>query len=387
MLLTEWLVPLLTVFLGLMAAVMAWKAKCACEEVTRRLEENASRNRSEMQNFVAVHLNGLREELRHGRLDQGARLDGISALVHERLEKIQAVSERRLEDIRHTVDGRLKATLETQIGESFRLVGERLEQVQRGLGEMQLLAQDVGGLKRVLSNVKVRGVLGEAQLGALLEQFLAPQQYGANVRVKPRSAEMVEYAVKLPGTEEGSSVWLPVDAKFPLEDYQRMQEALEAGDLVAAETSGKALEQRILSQARDIRDKYISPPTTTDFALLFLPFEGLFAETLRRPGLVERIARECRVHIVGPSTLVAFLNSLQVGFRTLAISKRSAEVWKLLASVKQEFGKFGEALQAADRKLDEAKLKLGHISERSRILGQRLSGIEIDHENEVKSME
>ncbi|MFZ1613575.1 MAG: DNA recombination protein RmuC, partial [Holophaga sp.] len=223
---------------------------------------------------------------------------------------------------------------------------------------------------------KSRGILGEAQLGALLEQFLAPAQYAANVKVKPRSAESVEYAVKLPGAQEGEHVWLAIDAKFPIEDYQRLGEAYEHGDPAAVEAAGKALELRLLSQARDIRDKYINPPVTTDFALLFLPFEGLFAEALRRPGLLERIQRECRVSLVGPTTLTAFLNSLQVGFRTLAITKRSAEVWKLLSTIKTEFGRFGEALQALDRKLDEAKTRLGTVSERSRILNDKLVRVE-----------
>jgi len=270
----------------------------------------------------------------------------------------------------------LHEALEKRLGESFNLVAQRLEQVQKGLGEMQTLAQDVGGLKRALTNVKTRGVLGEAQLGALLEQFLSAGQYAANVKVKPRSAEVVEFAVKLPGPEEGATVWLPIDAKFPLEDYQRLMEAYEIGDLAAVETAGRALEVRLLSQARDIRDKYIAPPYSTDFALLFLPFEGLYAEALRRPGLLERLQRECKVTFVGPTTLTAFLNSLQVGFKTLAISKQSGEVWKVLGQVKTEFGKFGESLAVVQKKLDEASTKLGEVSKGKERMEKRLAGVE-----------
>ncbi len=362
--------------LGLLAALGAWRPRGNSEALFRRVEEAASRSRTELQHFLVTQLLPLREELRLARLDQGARLDALQNKVQERLERIGTLNEQKLEEMRRTVDERLQATLEQRLGESFRLVGERLEQVQRGLGEMQALAQDVGGLKRALTNVKSRGVLGEAQLGALLEQFLAPGQYASNVKMKPRSLEMVEYAVKLPGTQEGEQVWLPIDAKFPLEDYQRLGEAWEAGDPAGVEAAGKALEQRLLAQGREIRDKYLAPPLTTDFALLFLPFEGLFAEALRRPGLLERLQRDCRVTLVGPTTLTAFLNSLQVGFRTLAITKRSSEVWRLLGTVKADFGKFGEALQAVDRKLDEAKSRLGTVSERSRILGERLTRVE-----------
>lgn len=372
----ELILLILAIFLALVAAIGAWRPRRDTDQLARQVEDSASRGRTEFQSLLVTQLQPLREELRQGRLDQGARLEGLQAQVQERLERIGTGNEAKLEEMRRTVDERLQTTLEQRIGESFRLVSERLELVQRGLGEMQALAQDVGGLKRALTNVKSRGILGEAQLGALLEQFLAPAQYAANVKVKPRSAESVEYAVKLPGAQEGEHVWLAIDAKFPIEDYQRLGEAYEQGDPAAVEAAGKALELRLLSQARDIRDKYINPPVTTDFALLFLPFEGLFAEALRRPGLLERIQRECRVSLVGPTTLTAFLNSLQVGFRTLAITKRSAEVWKLLSTIKTEFGRFGEALQALDRKLDEAKTRLGTVSERSRILNDKLVRVE-----------
>ena len=378
----------LATLLALLAALGAWRPRTEGELISRIMEEAASRSRTEFQHLLSTQLQSIREELRSARLDQGARLESLQGKVQERLERMSTANEARLEEMRRTVDERLQVTLEQRLGESFRLVGDRLEQVQRGLGEMQALAQDVGGLKRALTNVKSRGVLGEAQLGALLEQFLARGQYEANVKIRPRSGEIVEYAVKLPGTQEGEHVWLPVDAKFPLEDYQRLCEAYEAGDSLAVEANGKALEQRLLGQARDVRDKYLAPPYTTDFALMFLPFEGLYAEALRRPGLLERLQRECRVTILGPTTLTAFLNSLQVGFRTLAITKRSSEVWKLLGTVKMEFGRFGESLQAVDRKLDEAKTRLGTVSERSRILGEKLTRVEsMPEESPVDSTE
>jgi DNA recombination protein RmuC len=379
----------------------------------RHLDDQASRSRAEVLQGLSLQLQPLREELaqirttaaqgqeqllriqaerlaagfqalgaalqdalRQARAEQGDQLRQVQEQVQQRLDALQQSNEARLEQIRRTVDEQLHAALEKRLGESFSLVAERLEQVQKGLGEMQTLAQDVGGLKRALTNVKTRGVLGEAQLGALLEQYLAPGQYAANVKVRPRSNELVEFAVKLPGPEEGGTVWLPIDAKFPIEDYQRLTEAYEAGDLAAVETAGRSLEMRLLSQARDIRDKYIAPPASTDFALLFLPFEGLYAESLRRPGLLERLQRECKVTFVGPTTLTAFLNSLQVGFKTLAISRQSSEVWKVLGQVKTEFGKFGTALESVQKKLDEASTKLGEVAKGRDRMEKRLSGVE-----------
>jgi DNA recombination protein RmuC len=372
------------------------------EALRRHTDELASRDRAESQQALVAHLRPLmaelaelktaqaeklaegfrllaaatQEALRASREEQAVQLNQVQQQVEKRLETIQKSNEERLEQIRHTVDEKLHEALEKRLGESFNLVAQRLELVQKGLGEMQTLAQDVGGLKRALTNVKIRGVLGEAQLGALLEQFLAPGQYAANVKVRPRSPEVVEFAVKLPGPEEGATVWLPIDAKFPLEDYQRLMEAYEVGDLAAVEGAGRALEARLLSQARDIRDKYIAPPYSTDFALLFLPFEGLYAEALRRPGLLERIQRECKVTFVGPTTLTAFLNSLQVGFKTLAITKQSGEVWKVLGQVKTEFGKFGESLAVVQKKLDEASHKLGEVSKGKERMEKRLAGVE-----------
>lgn len=414
------LILLCSLVAALAALLAAWAAlrrpgtdPALLEVLRRQQEELASRNRTETLQGLSLQVQPLREELaqartaqaqgqeqllrvqaeklasgfqaqgaalqealRLARAEQGEQLRQVQEQVRQRLEALQQSNEARLEQIRRTVDEQLHAALEKRLGESFSLVAQRLEQVQKGLGEMQNLAQDVGGLKRALTNVKTRGVLGEAQLGALLEQYLAPGQYAANVRVKPRASEVVEYAVKLPGAEEGGTVWLPIDAKFPIEDYQRLTEAYEAGDFAAVEAAGKALEARLLSQARDIRDKYIAVPHSTDFALLFLPFEGLYAEALRRPGLLERVQRECRVTFVGPTTLTAFLNSLQVGFKTLAISRRSGEVWKVLGQVKTEFGRFGEALASVQRKLEEASGKLEDVSRRKDQMERRLSGVE-----------
>lgn len=344
----------------------------------------AEQSRQLAERFEALNRT-LQAALKDGRQEQNDQLQRVQDQVQNKLDSIQKSNEAKLEQMRHTVDEKLHATLEQRLGESFKLVSERLEQVQLGLGAMQNLASDVGGLKRALTNVKTRGVLGEAQLGALLEQFLAPSQYASNVKVRPRSNEIVEYAVKLPGPEEGRTVWLPIDAKFPIEDYQRLMEAYEIGDLATVEVSARALENRLLGQARDIRDKYVAPPDTTDFALLFLPFEGLYAEALRRPGLLEKLQKDCKVTIVGPTTLTAFLNALQVGFKTLAITKQSSEVWKVLGAIKTEFGKFGEALEALDKKLDEAKTKLGTVSDRNRIMGNRLTKVEALPEAEAQA--
>jgi DNA recombination protein RmuC len=304
--------------------------------------------------------------------------------VDQRLQLIQKANEEKLEQMRKTVDEKLHDTLERRLGESFKLVSDRLELVQKGLGEMQTLANDVGGLKRALTNVKNRGVLGEAQLGALLEQFLSPGQYIANAQVKRNSAERVEFAVKFPGPGD-EPVLLPIDAKFPIEDYQRLLDAYETADVDGVARSAQALESRILSQAREIRDKYVNPPTTTNFGLLFLPFEGLYAEALRRPGLLDKL-QGYKVSLVGPTTLTAFLNSLQMGFRTLAISKQSAEVWKILAAIKTDFGKFGEALEAVQKKLDEAGSKLGDVSKRSSILQKKLGKVDVLPEAEAQAL-
>jgi len=273
----------------------------------------------------------------------------LRATLYERLTEIQTDTARKLEEMRKTVDEKLHATLEQRLGESFKQVSDRLEQVHRGLGEMQTLASGVGDLKRVLTNVKIRGTWGEVQLGALLEQVLTPDQYAKNVCTVPNSRDLVEFAIKLPGKADGIPVWLPVDAKFPVEDYQRLMDAQDKADIEQMEIAAKALENRIKQEAKTIRDKYIEPPHTTDFGILFLPTEGLYAEVLRRPGLADFIQREYRVIVSGPTSFAALLNSLQMGFRTLAIEHRSSEIWTLLGEVKTEFGKFGDVIDATQK--------------------------------------
>src|SRR5437016_533971 len=268
----------------------------------------------------------------------------VRTTLETRLQALQQGNETRLEQMRATVEEKLQTTLDGRLGESFRLVSERLEQVHRGLGEMQALAAGVGDLKRVLGNVKSRGVFGEVQLAALLEQVLLADQYAANVATRPGSSDRVDFAIRLPGRNGDSAVWLPIDAKFPIEDYERLVAAQERADAAGAEDAGRALEARVRSEARTLREKYVEPPHTTDFAVLFLPTEGLFAEVLRRPGLAEALNRELRVVVAGPTTLAAMLNSLQMGFRTLAIEQRSSEVWQVLGAVKTEFARFGEWL-------------------------------------------
>jgi len=279
--------------------------------------------------------------------------------------------------MRATVDEKLHATLEQRLGDSFRQVSERLEQVHRGFGEMQTLASGVGDLRKVLTNIKTRGGWGEVQLGNLLEQVLTPDQFARNVAPKPNSGERVEYAVKLPGpTGDGTPLWLPIDAKFPQEDYQRLVEAQERCDAPAVEEASNALVRVVKEEAKKIAEKYVSPPHTTDFAILFLPTEGLYAELIRRPGLCERIQQDHRVMLAGPTTLAALLTALQMGFQTLAIGKRSSEVWKVLGAVKTEFGKFGVALDKVHEKLQQATNIVDSAKVRSRVMQRRLAGAE-----------
>ena len=302
------------------------------------------------------------------------RLAEIRGTLEEKLRELQADNAGRLEQMRATVDEKLNATLEQRLGESFRMVSDRLEQVHRGLGEMQALASDVGDLKRVLANVKTRGIWGEVQLSALLEQMLAPGQYAANVATVPGSSERVEFAIRLPGRD--AAVWLPVDAKFPREDWERLQQAHDRADAVAADEAGRALESRIRTEARRIRDKYLSPPATTDFALMFLPTEGLYAEVVRRAGLVDELQRECRVVLAGPTTLCALLNSLQMGFRTFAVEQRTSEVWAVLGAVKTEFGKFGDVLAKTRQQLQSVSNSLDTAEVRSRAIVRKLRDVE-----------
>lgn len=302
----------------------------------------------------------------------------LRAIVDERLRHMQTDNAQRLEQMRQTVDERLTATLEQRLGESFKQVSERLEQVHKGLGEMQTLAHGVGDLKQVLTNVKTRGTWGEVQLGTLLEQMLSPEQYAQNVACKLGCAERVEFAIKLPGQpgRDGEPVWLPIDAKFPVEDYQRMLDAQDRGDLAGLEAAARALEARIKASARDIQSKYLDPPRTTDFAIMFLPTEGLYAEVLRKPGFADSLQRDFRVLVTGPTTLGAVLNSLQMGFRILTVEKRSSEVWQLLGAVKTQFSQFGVLLDKVHKKLDQASTTIEDAARKSRTIERRLSTVQ-----------
>ena len=314
------------------------------------------------------------------------QLENLRGVVDERLLQLQGENAKKLDEMRATVDEKLQGTLEKRLGEAFQQVSERLEAVHQGLGEMQNLANGVGDLKKVLTNVKTRGTWGEIALGELLDSVLTPDQYQRNVAIKRGSQERVDFAIRLPGREEEGTVWLPIDAKFPTEDYHRLVEAEERGELETAELARKGLEERVLAEARSIRDKYVSPPKTTDFAVLFLPSEGIYAELLRRPGLVERLQRDCRVSLAGPTTLAALLNSLQMGFRTLAIEKRSSEVRKLLGAVKTQFGGFSSLLEKVNEKLLQASNTIDKASQKSRYIERRLTKVEGLPEGESRAL-
>jgi len=306
----------------------------------------------------------------------GTKLEAVRVTVEGKLQSIQADNANQLELMRQTVDEKLQGTLEKRLGDSFKQVSERLEQVHKGFGEMQALATGVGDLKKVLTNVKTRGTWAEVQLGAMLEQMLNPEQFVTNVATK-ESGERVEFAIKLPGQgANDETVLLPIDAKFPIEDYHRLLEAQEKGAVDGVELAAKQLEQRVKACARDICEKYLNPPRTTDFGIMFLPIEGLFAEVIRRDGLCELIQRECRVVVAGPTTLWSILNSLQMGFRTLAIQKRSSEVWNLLAAVKTEWTRYGDILDAVQKKLNEASEKIDKARTRSRAIGRKLRDVQ-----------
>lgn len=362
------------------------------QQLAKLTESNAAQLEAVRQSLV---LNGqqMREEqtsalrrfgeAQHQQLTQLAegnerRLAEVRATLEQKLKDIEVNNATKLEEMRRTVDEKLHATLEQRLGESFKLVSDRLEQVHRGLGEMQTLAAGVGDLKRVLTNVKTRGIWGEVQLQALLEQLLTPDQFAKNVATKPGSAERVEFAIALPGQSSDSNtpVWLPIDAKFPREDYERLLDAQERADPVAVEEASKALETRIRLEAKTIADKYLAPPHTTDFALLFLPTEGLYAEVLRRPGLSDLLQREYRVTVAGPTTLTALLNSLQMGFRTLAIERRSSEVWQVLGAVKTEFTKFGDVLAKTKAQLETVTRSIDKAEVRTRAMARQLKAVE-----------
>jgi DNA recombination protein RmuC len=337
----------------------------AQERGERLIREEMARSREENSNAAKTQ----RGELT-------TSLESVRGIVDLRLKQLQEDNTGQLEKMRATVDEKLQGTLEKRLGESFKLVSDRLEQVHQGLGAMRQLASDVGGLQKVLANVKTRGGWGEVQLGNLLEQVLTKDQFSRNVQTRDETAERVDFAIKLPGDENGAPVWLPIDAKFPTEDYQRLLAAQDRGDADSIEGAMRGLETQLKKSAKDICAKYINPPRTTDFALMFLPTEGLYAEAIRRVGLVEHAQRECRVIFAGPTTLAALLNSLQMGFRTLAIQKSSSEVWNLLASVKNEFGKFGALLDGVKRKLDQASSQIDDVARKSRTIEKRLHQVE-----------
>jgi DNA recombination protein RmuC len=349
--------PLILSKIELLERAQEREEKVFRDELARNREENANAAKAQ------------REELT-------ASLESVRGIVDLRLQELQKDNAQQIERMRATVDEKLQGTLEKRLGESFKLVSERLEKVHQGLGAMQQLASDVGGLQRVLTNVKARGGWGEVQLGALLEQLLTSEQFDRNVQTRDESGERVDYAIKLPGEGNGAAVWLPIDAKFPMEDYQRLITAQESGDSVLTDGAMKDLETQLRKSAKDICAKYINPPTTTDFALMFLPTEGLYAEAIRRVGLVEQVQRDCRVVFAGPTTLAALLNSLQMGFRTLAIQKRSSEVWNLLAGVKTEFAKFGDSLSKVKDKLDQAASDMDKVAVRSRAITKKLRDVE-----------
>jgi DNA recombination protein RmuC len=376
------------------------------ERVERTINDEMAKNRSEnnlvaraLREEVANTLSNLNESILK-RMNENTRsqlaqletfsqqLQGLTQMNEQKLERMREAVEKqlhmlredngsKLEEMRKTVDEKLNQTLEKRLGESFKLVSERLEMVHRGLGEMQTLASGVGDLKRVLSNVKTRGIWGEIQLENLLEQILTIEQYAKNVATIPGSNDRVEFAIKLPGRDtQESIVWLPIDAKFPQEDYQRLLEAQDQANAVLAEEAAKALENRIKGEAKDIANKYVCVPHTTEFAILFLPIEGLYAEVLRRPGLCDTIMRNYKVIIAGPTTLSALLNSLQMGFRTLAVEKRSSEVWSLLGVVKTEFGKFGDLLDKTHKKLQEASNSIDVAARKSRTIERKLKNVQ-----------
>lgn len=374
--------PLLYLVVGLVGCAFVMAVVVL---LTRR--GTAGKTAAELVNRLETIDRGLRDEFSRSREEAGAAaknqreelttsLESVRSIVDARLKQLQDDNAKQIDKMRATVDEKLQGTLEKRLGESFKFVSERLEQVHQGLGAMQQLASDVGGLQRVLTNVKTRGGWSEWQLGVLLEEMLTADQFSKNMKMRDDADERVEFAIKLPGDENGAPVWLPVDAKFPMEHYERLTAAQESGDPAAVEAAIKTLETQLKRCAKDICEKYINPPKTTDFALMFLPSEGLYAEAIRRMGLVQNVQRHCRVTFVGPTTLAALLNSLQMGFRTLAIQKRSSEVWNLLAAVKTEFGKFGDALSAVKEKIDQASRKMEDVDVRSRVITKKLRDVE-----------
>lgn len=355
---------------------------------TQQAQEATLARLSEQQaNALKRFADTLGDQLRSLSQSNDQRLTEMRGAVEQKLSAIQADNEKKLEQMRATVDEKLHATLEQRLGESFKLVADRLDQVHKGLGEMQNLARDVGSLNRVLTNVKTRGIFGEVQLAGLLEQVFTPEQYAVNVETVPGSGARVEFAIRLPGQRvDGVPLWLPIDAKFPREDYERLLDAQDRADPVAVEVAAKAIETRLRLEAKSIHDKYVSPPHTTDFAILFVPTEGLYAEALRRPGLLESLQREHHVMLAGPTTLLATLNSLQMGFRTLALEKRSVEVWEVLGAVKTEFAKFGDVLAKTKKKLDEASNTIDQAQTRANVMARKLKSVEAVTETHAQAL-
>ncbi|MEY4911339.1 MAG: hypothetical protein RL761_1002 [Pseudomonadota bacterium] len=342
-------------------------------ELRREITESSRGGRQELTQSLGIfqqQLQGLSES-------NARRMNEVRDTLEKQLMQLQTTNSAKLDEMRATVDEKLQNTLQARLGESFKQVADRLEQVHKGLGEMQTLAQGVGDLKHLLTNVKTRGIFGEAQLASLLEQVFTVDQYGAQIATKPGSKNVVDFAIKLPGRSvDGEPLWLPIDAKFPNEDYERLLDAQGNADVLGAEAAGKALELRIRLEAKSISEKYIEPPYTTDFAILFLPTEGLYAEVLRRPGLMESLQREHRITLAGPTTLLAMLSSLQMGFRTLALEKRSSEVWQVLGAVKTEFGKFGGMLDKARSQTETVLKTLTDADVRTRAMGRVLKQVE-----------
>ncbi len=346
----------------------------AIQTTLKTFGDTISQNQRDTAENMDKRLFELNHRFSNMAVENEQKLENIRNTMEKKITDLTADNNKQLEQMRATVDEKLQKTLDERFTESFKLVSERLEAVYKGLGEMQNLAAGVGDLKKVLSNVKTRGILGEVQLGAILEQILSPEQYEENVRTKSTGAERVEFAVKLPGDDDGV-VWLPIDAKFPGDAYSKLLDAYDVGDAVLVEEAAKQLERVIKSEAKDIRDKYIEPPYTTDFAIMFLPFEGLYAEVVRR-GLLETLQRDYKVNIAGPTTMAALLNSLQMGFKTLAIQKHSSEVWDVLGAVKTEFNKFGDVLEATQTRINQANAELDKlIGVRTRSIMRKLKNV------------
>ncbi len=357
-------------------------------ELRREITESARGDRAEQaQSLTAIqtHLTQslagfqghLTQQLQQITDGNALRMREVRDTLDVQLAQLQKTNAAKLDEMRQTVDEKLQSTLQTRLGESFKQVADRLEQVHKGLGEMQTLAQGVGDLKHLLTNVKTRGIFGEAQLGALLEQIFSPEQYAAQIATIPGSKNVVDYAVRLPGkSDDGVPLWLPIDAKFPNEDYERLLDAQERADVLGVEVAGKGLEQRIKLEAKSMAEKYVQPPHTTDFAILFLPSEGLYAEVLRRPGLMDALQRDYRVTLAGPTTLLAMLNSLQMGFRTLALEKRSSEVWQVLGAVKTEFGKFGDVMTKIRAQTQTVLTTLDQAQTRTNVMNRALKQVE-----------